>query len=296
MRYGHPRSWSYEQIRKFLDEMEAKGYAPSVMYQFLSCTGVIMKVYNPQLYQQTRKDQQEYKREAREKKLAEVDEFVKKISYEQLMELIRRTYKAFINKARDDEEFLELKVIFLTKTQTGMRTGKRRTRKELWGTKVWITRNEESGKRDVSYISVDFTAYRLYWSVFCKWDVHKAIADEDFTDELKQTIFELVRRFRKDGDWLIKKVTSQRASKLLKQSAREVGFTYLANHRKPLHFLRSIFITNLVYSKIPIEVAVNFCVGWKDLNTAMNYYTLILQDFKTLHWDKIQDFKRRVSL
>ncbi len=188
----------------------------------------------------------------------------------QFPELFRKIIETAKSLARDERERDEIELILIVKSQTGMRTGKRRFEQGLWGTKI------AEGKSHIEVVGDDFT-----WTVYEKWS---EIWDINFkTDLLKSTVVNFIRKYQlKKGDWLIS-MSDERANDLLHQACE-------VNNISPLnlHDMRKIYVSFLVRAKIRLEQAVRLNVGWKTIGTAYDHYL----HFQTL-WEELEEQKRR---
>ena len=160
--------------------------------------------------------------------------------------------------AKDEDEKEQIRLILLAKASTGIRTGDRKERRELWGTKY-----SDETKETVSYIRI--IGNKIYWHVWAKKNEKWNITTDTIPPELDNLLRMRISKLHK-GDWLIS-ISSNKALKLLAEACEKVGLPKLT-----LHDMRKVYVSYLVRSGIPLEVAINFNVGWKDINTAYKHY------------------------
>lgn len=154
-----------------------------------------------------------------------------------------------------DEDREEFKLIFNSKITTGIRTGNRKKETELWGTRI------NAGKTALTY---PFN-HVMSWKVLAKRNERWNIT------HMPQRVKEMLRRHIErhslgTRDYLIQ-MPATKANDMLQHLCEQLGISKLT-----LHDLRKTYITGLCLSGVPLEVAVDLNVGWKDLNTAKKYY------------------------
>lgn len=150
---------------------------------------------------------------------------------------------------------------FNLKRVSGIRTGDRTTEKELWGTRIGVGQTR---------ILLDSEGRFQLWEVFAKkdevWTIRKDTIPSGVVKELEDYIRE---RGLKQGDFLLSdKRETIRA--VLKEACVRGGLVPLS-----LHDLRKYYGTALALSGIPLEVAIDLNVGWKNIQTLKDHYLMI---------------------
>lgn len=138
------------------------------------------------------------------------------------------------------------------KLVTNMRTGK--GQRELWGI--------HKGKNEGSFIIMN-NADEFVFKV-------KAKAGEEWQitwlpNTIRQTLWQIYQA-RKDGENLIT-IDVDEFRKAFKEVCQKHGLPPLH-----LHDLRKISLTWFYVCGVPLEIATSLNVGWKDLNTARDFY------------------------
>lgn len=152
-------------------------------------------------------------------------------------------------------------LVFNLKRASGIRTGDKEKERELWGTRIG------EGK---TRILLDSEGRFQLWEVFAKksetWTIRRNTLPAGIVKELEDYIRE---RGLKHGDFLINaNVHTIRA--VLKEACVRGGLVPLS-----LHDLRKYYGTALAFSGIPLEVAIDMNVGWKDIKTLKEHYLMI---------------------
>ena len=160
----------------------------------------------------------------------------------------------------DENERDEIELILNVKTATGIRTGKRRYEKELWGTRIG------EGKSSI-YIHNNVVVWKVFAKANETWQISL------IPERVKNMLLDHIRRRGlQQGDWLINMKTG-RANEILGEASSRI-----LNYRLRLHDCRKIFITYLERAGVGIEDIVSptcqcpFGVTWKDANTAYRHY------------------------
>mgnify|MGYP000415602967 CR=1 FL=1 len=198
------------------------------------------------------------------------------LSLDEVKEIEKRLnnleYLQSIDKKINEDIQKELLVIYLAKIFTGIRTGDRKTRKELFGTIVV----KDIEKFYAKHKNTDKMSYIIFkdgeikrWHVYAKWDTLWEIVV--MPKKLVDLLTYICER-RADGDYLISKEARKLAPKVMKRIYQDLGVVYEYGYKKPLHALRKVYIQLLVLSGIPLQDAVSVNVGWKDVNTAWHSY------------------------
>lgn len=153
----------------------------------------------------------------------------------------------------------ELELIFNVKAVTGLRTGHKGEERELWGTRI------SAGKTSLQFANGEFVA----------WPVHAKMNEQWQISYLPVSVIALLKSHTeryglRQGDFLLQTITPTQANKALAEICEGLGIEKLR-----LHDFRKIYLTGLCLSGIPLEIAVDLNVGWKDLNTARKHYLQI---------------------
>lgn len=151
---------------------------------------------------------------------------------------------------------------FNLKRTSGIRTGSRENETELWGTRIG------EGK---TRILLDSEGRFQLWEVFAKkserWTIRRDTIPPGIVNELEEYIRE---RGLKQGDFLLPDRFPHTARAVLKEACVRGGLVPLS-----LHDLRKYYGTALAFSGIPLEVAIDLNVGWKDIKTLKEHYLMI---------------------
>lgn len=137
---------------------------------------------------------------------------------------------------------------------TLMRTGKKKTQKELLG----LRKGSQNAKSYLIMNGPDNYRSRVYCKRGEEWDIIWLPKD------VRENLW---KRYQatEEGDNLFNEKKSFVAD--LKKASRRIAGVEL-----DLHAMRKIGLTWFYVFGIPLEVAVNINVGWKDLNTATEHY------------------------
>lgn len=148
------------------------------------------------------------------------------------------------------------------KRTTGIRTGKREAERELWGTRIG------EGK---TRILLDSEGNFQAWEVFAKLGELWTIKRTTFAGKVRSQLENFIRkRGLKQGDWLISIPRADLVRAIVTEACKRAGLTPLS-----LHDFRKYYGTALSLAEVPLEVAIDLNVGWKDINTLKNHYIMI---------------------
>lgn len=149
---------------------------------------------------------------------------------------------------------LELKVIFLLKMYSGIRTGKANEERGLWGIRVG------EGKSYVYLHNGDILIH-VFEKFKEEWDIQY----------LPKRVWVLIRelaRQRRHGEYLIQNTTPEKAIKILRKIFAKHGIEYKVD----LHTLRKIALSLYYIAGVGLEDAVDINVGWTTIQTAKDHY------------------------
>jgi len=185
-------------------------------------------------------------------------------------DLFRQIVETCKQIAKTERERDEINLILTVKSQTGMRTGKRRFEQALWGTKI------AEGRSSLEVVGDDF-AWQVYEKKEEIWNISWK------TRKLTETVVDFVRKYQlKKGDWLVS-MHEDRANDILHEACDQLNVS-----RLNLHDCRKIYVSFLVRSGIPLEKAIRLNVGWKDIGTANKHYLV----FEAL-WSGLEEQKQK---
>jgi integrase len=180
------------------------------------------------------------------------------------------------------EEAKQLELIFLLKITTGIRTGDRDAERELWGTKI------AAGQSPIYF---DQNGGFLTWNVFAKRGEKWTITKETIPAEVKYWLDAHVKRYNlKPGDFLIP-ISLGRAHAIRRAIMQEEGFSNLS-----FHDFRKAYLTGLVLAGVPLEIAVELNVGWRDINTARTHYLTVKKLNATSEYLKVAAYLNLYSV
>lgn len=185
-------------------------------------------------------------------------------------------YQKIIRKAEEiaePHEKEEIKFILSVKPRIGIRTGRQDRGKGLWGTKVGGAWKVVRGKAEKigSYLQV--VGNNFVWHVLEKGDEEWSI--NFYNEETKRLILNFAKK-RKAGEFLIK-MTQARANGLFQEACEALSSEGLQIDKLRLHDLRKVYISFLVRARIPLEKAITYNVGWKDIGTAFKHYLMFTE-------------------
>ncbi len=186
---------------------------------------------------------------------------------------IRELFPKIIPRVKDQLEAMEKdgtltpdiretsELVIDIKRTTGIRTGERGEERELWGTRIGQGR---------SAILLDQEGRFLNWQVLGKKSESWSIKRETFAPQVRERLESYIRaRGLKQGDWLLhhERDTIARA---VKKACKQAGITELE-----LHDFRKMYATGFIFAGVPLEIAVDLNVGWRDINTMKKHYLTI---------------------
>ncbi len=175
---------------------------------------------------------------------------------------IRAELAAMEAEGKIDPEIRETcELLMDIKRTTGIRTGDRSEERELWGTRIG------AGK---SMLILDTEGKFLAWQVHAKRGEQWSIKKETFPSQVRERLAAYIRKQGlKQGDFLLHHNTAT-ISGPIQEACKRAGITPLE-----LHDFRKLYATGFIFADIPLEVAVDLNVGWKDINTMKKYYVMI---------------------
>jgi len=176
----------------------------------------------------------------------------------------------------DPSERVEADVIFTSKLALWARTGDVKEEREIFGSRI------NAGH---SHLDIDSTGRLISWEFFSKWREVWIVPRAMMPAKLVSALESFVRsRDLKTGDFLFR-MKAARAREILKAACAKAGILELQ-----LHDFRKMGLSACVHSGVPLEVAVDFGVGWKDINTARKHYLMLKNANATAEYAKMSRF------
>lgn len=170
--------------------------------------------------------------------------------------------KMFNDGTITPEEYTTFRLLLQIKVRIGARTGNATREMETWGIRL------NAGKTNVR---VEPDGSISSWTFYAKgkqtWGPFSADISPSLKRETEQYISD---KQLKNGDYLITGLDQQRAGEILRAACKIAELTPLR-----LHDFRRMSGTGRVLAGIPMEVACDMGVGWKDIKTMKEYYMTI---------------------
>jgi hypothetical protein len=191
-------------------------------------------------------------------------EFLTEESFVKVQPAITRGMQQLLNEGKISLDEWETESMLLhLKRRLGPRTGNKKTEKEVWGTKI---------NAGLTNLILDGNGKVLVYDVWAKKDERWKIPANLWPTELKEEVERYVaKRGLKNGDFLIQKMTEDRANAILKMACAAGGIQTPLE----LHDMRKWFATSGVLAEVPMQDLADFGVGWKNLQTMKEFYVMI---------------------
>ena len=182
----------------------------------------------------------------------------------------------------DRRTAFETRIVTHVKPVTGIRTGKRGNKKELWGTRV----QDIMGGEKESWIYVE-NGRIVRWHVWAKWDETWEIVI--MPERSRQAVEEYIRKFDVMNDWLMH-VKKETITSIIRAFWQAVGNQYAirgGSKFKPLHAFRKAYVQLYAYAGVDLLDAIKVNVGWKDPKVAVGWYLWISPELSAKKYERV---------